>query len=194
MIERFFRPKFDAYFIDPVAKSGLLTRPNVITLLAVIFGFVVIPALYLHHPLVAFVGMVISGYCDVLDGAVARKKNLQSNVGTFLDVLGDRIVEASIIIGLFLYAPATRGLECLLILSSILLCITAFLLIGIFSDENSNKSFYYSPGIIERAEAFIFFGLMMFFPAHFTMLALLLAGLILLTVAQHVRRFLSCHA
>lgn len=69
----------------------------------------------------------------------------------------DRVVEFVVVLALWFVAPQQRGLWCLLMLGSMLLCITSFLVVGIFSENQSQKSFHYSSGLMERAEAFSFF-------------------------------------
>lgn len=75
-------------------------------------------------------------------------------------------------------------------LSSVLLCITSFLVVGIFSQNTTEKSFYYSPGLIERFEAFLFFSLMMFLPGIFSYLAYAFSGLVLMTALIRMAQFL----
>lgn len=48
---------------------------------------------------------------------------------------------------------------------SIAFCMYSFLLVGMFSENSSQKSFYYSPGFIERAETFLFFIVMILLPS-----------------------------
>ncbi|MDE4940495.1 CDP-alcohol phosphatidyltransferase, partial [Francisella tularensis subsp. holarctica] len=61
----------------------------------------------------------------------------------------------------------------LLMMMSIIVCISSWLLVGIFSQNESSKSFYYSPGLIERAETFIFFIVMFLFPNRVGVLGLI---------------------
>ena len=56
---------------------------------------------------------------------------------------------------------------------SIIVCIIGFLLVGVFSQKESIKSFYYSPSLIERAEIFIFFIIIILFPSIVLMLGLI---------------------
>lgn len=74
-------------------------------------------------------------------------------------------------------------------LTSILLCVTSFLVVGIFTEKQTEKSFYYSPGLIERGEAFFFFILMILFPSYFVLLSSLFILLVLLTTAIRVVQF-----
>jgi hypothetical protein len=99
------------------------------------------------------------------------------------------VVEASVIIALFAVAPESRALPALLMLSCILLCVTSFLVTAIFSENNSEKSFYYSPGLIERPEAFLFFILMMLVPKTFSLLAYLFSALVLWTTYRRLQEF-----
>ncbi|MDE4955268.1 CDP-alcohol phosphatidyltransferase, partial [Francisella tularensis subsp. holarctica] len=69
----------------------------------------------------------------------------------------------------------------LLMMMSIIVCISSFLLVGIFSQKESSKIFYYSPGLIERAETFIFFILMILFPNILVVLGLIYTLLVLWT-------------
>ena len=102
---------------------------------------------------------------------MARYQGKAGNRGAMLDILSDRAVESSVILGLYAVDPHSRGWFCLFMLASVLLCVTTFLVTGIFVQQKSEKSFYYSPGLMERSEAFIFFGLMITFPAAFTPLS-----------------------
>jgi phosphatidylglycerophosphate synthase len=100
----------------------------------------------------------------MLDGSLARLRESSSNIGTMLDILSDRFVESFMIISIFVYQPQLAWVG-LLMMMSILVCISSFLLVGIFTQNDTHKSFYYSPGLIERAETFLFFIAMIIFPS-----------------------------
>ncbi len=134
--------------------------------------------------------LCLSGYCDTLDGTVARFQQHSTPAGTVLDIVADRIVECAIVIGLFSLMPQTRGFDCLIMLGSMYLCITTFLVVGIFTENSSQKSFHYSPGIMERAEAFVFFIAMILFSAHFSVLAWLYSLLVLVTAIIRTTQFI----
>jgi phosphatidylglycerophosphate synthase len=131
---------------------------------------------------------VCSGYLDTLDGSVARAYGSSSEIGGALDIVVDRIVESAVIFALYLIDP-TRGILCFLMLFANLICITSFLVVGIFTQEHSNKSFFYHPGLIERAEAFIFYALMIIFPSFFNLLSYSYIILVLLSAFLHLRFF-----
>ncbi len=91
----------------------------------------------------------------MLDGSLARYNNTHSSLGSVLNIFVNRIVEISIIFSFLLYNN-NRVLHCYFMLSNILLCITSFLIVAIFNNNQSHKSFYYDIALIEKAEAFIF--------------------------------------
>lgn len=185
MIEHYVRPGLDKFIVNPLARIVIKLKvmtPNNITVLAGLTGLMVFPALvYWQNKLLAIGLIIFSGILDTLDGAVARQTNASTCLGTVLDIVSDRLVEATIIISLFYCAPQVRGASCLFMLASILLCVTSFLVVGIFAQNNTAKSFYYSPGLMERPEAFGFFITMIIWPQYFNILASIFVGLVLLT-------------
>jgi len=186
MLENIIRQPYQQWLLTPFAKAiQSISSPMVITLLACLTGVMILPTLYLHHTNVALILLILTGFLDTLDGTIARLKNQCTEFGGAMDIISDRVVECAIIIGFYLYAPHERALSCLILLSTILLCVTSFLVIGIFTKNNTNKSFYYNSALIERFEAFIFFALMICLPQYFNILCNTLSLLILITTAQH---------
>lgn len=192
MIEAKCRPFFQAYCIEPLAeridKHQWLT-PNQITLLACVSGCLVAPALYLALPGVAITLLLFSGYCDVLDGSVARLSKQLQPTGSLYDIVSDRLVEFMVVMGLFFVDMSQRGAYCLWMLGSILICVTSFLVVGILTENDGQKGFYYSPGLMERAEAFIFFIAMIGWPKQFPLLAMMFSVLVFWTAIVRVKDY-----
>jgi archaetidylinositol phosphate synthase len=189
MIEPYIRPSYQYILGDPLARMmGKVLSPDFITLLSVLTGVGISPALFFNQPMLALVLLMLSGLLDTLDGTVARLFHKNSPYGTALDIVCDRIVEFSIVFGLFLVSPE-HAVMCFIMLGSMLVCITSFLVVGIFSKNESHKSFHYSPGLMERPEAFIFFGAMILFPGHFQSLAVLFSFLVFLTALLRMIEF-----
>ena len=159
------------------------------TLLGVLLGIAAGVAIA-SHGVLAVVFLLFSGLCDSLDGSLARVKGMSSELGSVLDIVSDRVVEAAVMLGLFAYAPLERGWWVLIMLSAMFLCVTAFLVVSLFLEKCSDKSFSYSPGFIERPEAFSFFIGMILFPGVFSIVAAAFSALVLLTCAQHVYGFI----
>jgi|GEM_PF-1631737 len=193
MLEQKFRKYYQMVFIDPILKTVRCKfSPSVITLASGVVGLLIIPALYVHYTYLAIFLLLFSGYLDTLDGSIARACSNSTELGGVLDIVTDRIVESSVLFAFFITNPK-NGIPCFLMLFANLICISSFLVVGIFVEKNSNKSFFYHEGLIERAEAFIFYILMMLLPEYFALLAYSYIILVLLTAFLHLRFFHLWH-
>lgn len=192
MIEAHLRPLYQTICVDPIAKRyARYFSANFVTLLAFLTGLAIFPCLLFRHNFLAILFLLMTGYFDTLDGTVARYRNQTSDLGTVLDIMSDRFIEASVVIGLFMVNPATRAMMSLCMISSILMCVTSFLVVGIFSSNDSNKGFYYSPGLMERPEAFLLFALMIIFESYFKSLSIMFSVLVMLTAMIRILEFAS---
>lgn len=192
MIEHYLRQRFQQTLVNPFANCLKNTvTPNQMTVLSGFLGLLVLPALLLQHPYLAIALLLLSGFCDTLDGTLARLKQKSSDWGSVLDIMTDRLVEIIVVFALFSLAPQQRAVWSLLMLGSMLLCITSFLVVGIFTVNDSQKSFHYSPGLMERAEAFLFFIAMMLWPEAFVVFAFLFTTLVTLTAVMRLKQFYS---
>jgi CDP-diacylglycerol---glycerol-3-phosphate 3-phosphatidyltransferase len=84
--------------VSILAKTSI--TPNMVTW----FGFIVILAAAalaaLGHPFAAGWVLLLSGFFDIIDGALARKTNQVTRFGGILDSTLDRISEAVILLGI----------------------------------------------------------------------------------------------
>lgn len=193
MIETYCRPLLQRMIFTPLAK--LLAKcswlePNTVTVISGVFGVIAAILIAVQQTGLSIFVLLLSGICDVLDGSLARQIGQQSDFGCVLDIMTDRVVEAAVIIALIMQSIDHRALFGLLMFASILLCITSFLVVGIFSEQQkTGKSFDYSPGLIERAEAFAFFIAMVLIPSWFSGLALTFCFLVLATTIIRLWQF-----
>lgn len=195
MLEKYIGRPYQHAVVMPLTGKLCQWRwhPNWITVLAAMTGMGIPYALWQGHVYSAVVLLIISGYLDTLDGVLARAQQCQSALGATLDITCDRLVEFAIIFGLLLVSPATRAVPITLMLGSILICVTTFLIVGMFTENDTAKSFFYDVGLIERAEAFIFFALMIVFPVYFNWLAYLFSALVFLTAVLRLLSFVQTH-
>ena len=193
MIDSNYRSFYQKVLISPVLKWKWMTglSPSAVTFLALFCGALIPFFLFWHAPYWALLFLALSGFLDTLDGSLARFQNKTSPKGAVLDITSDRCVEFLILLGLYLYAPEGRALLVILMLGSILLCVTTFLVVGIFQDNQSEKSFHYSPGLMERSEAFIFFALMILFPGQFLLLSGAFICITFLTATIRIKQFIN---
>jgi archaetidylinositol phosphate synthase len=104
--------------------------------------------------------LALSAALDAIDGTIARECGAAATpLGGILDLTGDRVVETAVIVGIawthpMLYFPA------LLLVGSWYVNITVFLAVGAALDKGGPKLIEYPPGILERTEALIFFGVL----------------------------------
>ncbi len=84
--------------VSPLARLGV--DPNVVTVVGFLLNIVTAAVLATGHLSSGGVLLLISGLFDLLDGALARVSNSQSDFGAFLDSLLDRYSEATILLAL----------------------------------------------------------------------------------------------
>jgi CDP-diacylglycerol---glycerol-3-phosphate 3-phosphatidyltransferase len=84
--------------VSPLARLGV--DPNVITVVGFLLNIVTAAVLATGHLSSGGALLLVSGLFDMLDGALARVENNQSDFGAFLDSLLDRYSEATILLAL----------------------------------------------------------------------------------------------
>jgi archaetidylinositol phosphate synthase len=100
-----------------------------------------------------------SAVLDALDGTLARESGQPTLRGGVSDLVGDRVVESAVIIGIAWPNPALY-LPALILVASWYVNITVFLAVGAALERRGPKLIEYPPGILERTEALLFFVLL----------------------------------
>ncbi|HNZ84189.1 MAG TPA: CDP-alcohol phosphatidyltransferase family protein [Candidatus Pacearchaeota archaeon] len=84
--------------------SGIFTKipltANQFTLLSIVFALGSMYFLFNQEIWMGILMFLISGYLDLIDGAVARKSGTASKVGAYIDTIVDRYVEVILCIGM----------------------------------------------------------------------------------------------
>lgn len=180
-------------YVQPIIGIGanfflkLGFTANGVTILAMLIGVSSGIFTYLDYNYIGVLVLWLSGYLDAVDGTIARETNSSSAFGTIMDITFDRMVEASVIIGV---ASRYRELSysAMLLSISIIITMTVFLTTGSLTDKKSEKSFYYQAGLAERTEGFIMFSLIILLKDKAEIMIYALTIMIIITILQ---RFLE---
>ena len=97
--------KYSRYILEPLARSisSLGVTPNILSIVGFLLTVGVAAVLSLGHLRLGGVLVVVAAGFDALDGTLARITERTSRFGAFLDSTLDRLSEAVIFLGLFLY-------------------------------------------------------------------------------------------
>jgi CDP-diacylglycerol--glycerol-3-phosphate 3-phosphatidyltransferase len=114
------RSKISARITSPLvrqlSKTGI--TPNVITIIGLALNILAAYFILSGSFFIGGIVILISGLCDILDGALARLTNRGSTFGAILDSTVDRISEAIILSSLLIrYASHGDMLQIILILA-----------------------------------------------------------------------------
>jgi archaetidylinositol phosphate synthase len=150
---------------------------NTVTNCAFLFGIGSALCIASHYHWVAFFLLLLSGLCDVLDGAVARQTNTANELGAFRDLIADRMVESAVMAGIAWGYPE-HAFACLFFMIALLLHFSTFGIAASLFKNLSEKSFHYNKSFVERVDAFMVFGFVILFPQYSTLGLMLLSTVI----------------
>ena len=165
---------------------------NQTTLAALAIGMMAVPLLAGGHYGSALAVILVNRLLDGLDGAIARHVG-STAFGGYLDIVCDMVFYAAVPLGFGLAVPA-NAIWAALLLASFVCTSASFLGRAIMAaqrreadaGQRGQKSFFYSPGLIEGTETIAAFVLFCMFPSSFSWLAGALALLCFLTAFLRV--------
>jgi CDP-diacylglycerol--glycerol-3-phosphate 3-phosphatidyltransferase len=158
-------------------------RPNALTYAAVAFGVGAAALFYIGCDWLAFAVLIVSGLLDAVDGRVGRIGGHVTAWGGVLDLTGDRIVEATVLLGIAL--PRREWLvPALVLVCSWYVNLCVFLAVGAASSKASAKLIAYPPGLLERSELLILVIVVLVAPSVAPVVIYLYAALVTITAAQ----------
>ena len=170
-----------------LARAGLTA--NQLTIVAVVVGFANVAALSYGNTVLAIGLIMLNRLLDGRDGAVARVRG-PSDLGGYLDIVCDFIFYTGVPVGFAIADPA-NALAAAVLLATFTVTGVSFLAyaavaakLGRESTAHGRKSFFYSTGLAEGTETIVVFLAMCLWPAAFTTIAYIYAGLCVLTVMQ----------
>lgn len=102
-------------------RNSSVNIPNLITLGRILLVPVIIWAIASGQMAVAFILFFIAGVSDAIDGFLAKRFNMQSEIGALLDPLADKCLLVSIYIALGITADIPRWLVILVVSRDIII-------------------------------------------------------------------------
>lgn len=165
---------------------------NQLTVLALLLGLCSAVCIALHAYWSALALLLLSRFCDALDGAVARL-NQPTDLGAYMDIVFDFLFYASIPLAFAWADPARNGLAAATLLAAFIGTGASFLTFAMFAQKNGlttnplpDKGFYFVGGLTEGTETIVAFCAMLIWPAWFSLLAFVFASLCAITIAQRI--------
>lgn len=79
-------------------EEAIFTIPNIMSIIRIIL---IIPFIYIYFQeryVISTVLLLLSGLTDAIDGFIARKFNMISNLGKILDPLADKITQIAVVV------------------------------------------------------------------------------------------------
>jgi cardiolipin synthase len=104
-----------------------VSLPNLITLARILSVPVVIWAIASHEMLIAFVLFLLAGVSDAVDGFLAKRFDMKTELGAYLDPLADKVLIVSIYVALGITEAVPRWIV-ILVVSRDLMIIGAVIL------------------------------------------------------------------
>jgi phosphatidylglycerophosphate synthase len=179
--------------LDRLARrvAALGVSANAITLVGFAVGLAAVPLLATESYAGALVAIGLNRLADGLDGAVARRQ-APSDLGGYLDIVGDFIFYAAVPFGFALARPENALPAAFLILSFVGTG-SSFLAYAIMAAKRgladaapSRRSLYYLGGLTEGTETIIAFALFCLLPGAFSILAYIFGALCWITTVSRV--------
>lgn len=125
---------------------GAFAEPNHCTYLALIVGLVAAYFIYVNQFVLAIFGILIAGFLDYVDGAIAKAMKKETKWGAMLDSVVDKITELAIYFALALFSN--------IYFFGSLLAASAFMLSSYISKHAGAIGAKMGGGLLERKERY----------------------------------------
>jgi len=103
------------------SREGRVSIPNIITLGRILLVPVIVWAIASSEMEVAFAVFVVAGVSDAVDGFLAKRFNMASELGALLDPLADKALLVSIYVSLGIWGAIPRWLVILVVSRDIMI-------------------------------------------------------------------------
>lgn len=175
-----------------LGRKDILTIPNMLSFFRILL-IPVMAVLYCYYEAyeAAVVVIVLSGLTDIADGKIARKFNMVSDFGKFLDPLADKLTQAAMALCLAVRYPGMGVLFLLMVVKESVMLTCAYGVLKATNTVNSAKWY----GKATTATLYIIMSLLFLFPDIPTQVAqagiLVCAAVIIMSLILYVRFFIK---
>jgi phosphatidylglycerophosphate synthase len=178
------------------ACAGLPLSANAVTLIGLGFGLGCALAIVWGMDGLALLLLAANRFADGLDGAIARRDgpgDRARDLGGYLDIVLDFVFYGIVPLAFVLRLPEANAVAGATLLFAFYVNGASFLAFAVLAAKRrlettaqGLKSIYFSAGLVEGTETILCFALMILFPAFFTPIAFVFAGLTLATALGRV--------
>lgn len=176
-----------AWAVDPIGKilSRTAISPNLVTIVAFIIA--IISSVLISQGITVPGGIVLllSGFLDLIDGALARAKSQVTKFGAVLDSTLDRFSEALVFLAIIYFALSGKAQNLLIILS--VAGLAASFMISYIKARAEGMGIECNVGIFTRAERIVLLSLGLLLNQLLIAISLLVA-LSVITIVQRLHR------
>ena len=169
-------------------KENVLTIPNLLSLVRILLIPLIIwlycaQKAYMH----TFIVIAISGFTDIIDGKIARKFDMASDVGKVLDPIADKLTQAALVICLIARYPWMWALLALFAVKECLMLLWGYLTLKSTDTINGAKWYGKLSTVVLYAVMMILILFVDIPQAIATVLMLLCGGMMLLSLVMYGR-------
>ncbi len=158
-------------------------NPNIITIIGTIFGFVSASCIVFEHLFLGAIALLVSGFLDMSDGALARSSGRITVFGGFLDSVLDRYTDL-LVTGSILYFFISHG--SIYYASVTFIAVVGTAIIPYARARAEAAGVPCRSGLLERPERTILLIVGLFVPLLLPFIVVVLAILTHITVIQRV--------
>lgn len=195
MIDNYFRDILPKY-LDLILRLFRFLRfsPNQITVIGFLIAVGAVYLVFKEYFLLAILVWWLSRLLDACDGIYARKYDLSTYFGAYLDIQLDMLAYSLMIIAMSQVFPSYQ-LQWFLILMGYVLCITGALSLGSFENklkrkDKSRRGLRLALGLAEGGETGIFYTIFLLFSSWLGITTWIWVGFLYITV---VARLFQAH-
>ncbi len=157
--------------------------PNLISCAGTLFGFLAASLILMGFPATGAVSLIVAGFFDILDGAVARGAGRVTRFGGFFDSVLDRYTDMTVM-GAILFVYVRQGSTGYAVAAFVAVIGTALIPYARARAEAANLSG--KTGLLERPERLVLLIIGLFFSSILGYIIVALAILTHVTVIQRI--------